>query len=95
MGVLQYYSIIHNYNVKIKQPKPYTPGVVIPTIIVEDAVPVTLSEFAAESKNAITAHRIKDYRRVSTSLVLLPEVETLYDKLLEGSVYVQLLSGKE
>ena len=55
--------------------------------ILPDAVVVTVAEFDVSTKNAITAHHIKDYRRKRFNLRLLPKVETLFDKLLAGSDY--------
>lgn len=48
---------------------------------------ITLAEFDPVSKDAITAHRLKDYRRKTFSLTLLPEVHILLDDIMEGSTY--------
>lgn len=55
--------------------------------ILPDAKEVTLTEYEVTTKNAITAHRLKDYRRKSFHLALLPKVDILFDKVLEGSDY--------
>lgn len=76
-------------NVVVKQPtvvrQPEETSVGLP--IVPDAVDVTLAEYDVTTKNAITAHKLKDYRRKKFNLVLLPKIDILFDKLLEGSVY--------
>lgn len=55
--------------------------------ILSDAKQVTLAEFNLDSKNAITAHHLKDYRRKQFNLVLLPKIDILFDRLLEGSEF--------
>lgn len=55
--------------------------------IVDDSKVVTLAEFDPVSKNAITAHHLKDYRRKNFNLTLLPDVHILLDDIMEGSAY--------
>lgn len=55
--------------------------------ILADAKDVTLAEFDVNTKNAITAHHLKDYRRKSFYLALLPKIDILFDRMLEGSDY--------
>lgn len=63
--------------------------------IIEDAKPITLAQFDRISKNAITAHRIEDYRRKSFNMLLVPEINTWFDILLGGNDhYAKLLSAK-
>lgn len=64
--------------------KPYQPrdvdrsiGFQLPT-----AKNITLAEYSQAAQGAITAHRVRDYRRRSFSLVLLPNIEVAIDKLL-------------
>lgn len=87
MGVIAYYRHIHNYDIDLKPVERVTPGVIVPDLRVDDVRVITLSEYSPVSKYAITAHRVKDYRKKSNSLILLPEVDILFDKLLEGSEY--------
>lgn len=62
--------------------------------LVEDARDITLAQYEPVTKDLVTAHRIKDYRRKSFNMLLLPKVETLFDKLLEGcTYYAELLSS--
>lgn len=63
--------------------------------IIEDAKQITLAQFDRVSKNAITAHRIADYRRKSFNMLLVPEITTWFDLLLGGNeYYAKLLSVK-
>lgn len=55
--------------------------------IIDDAKEVTLAEYSVISKDAITAHHLKDYRQRKFNLILLPRIETLFDKILSGSPY--------
>ena len=87
LGYLNYYRYVNNYFVHLEPVELYTPGTVVPDLRVDDAKTITLSEFNPKSKLAITAHRVKDYRKKSNSLILLPEVDILFDKLIEGSEY--------
>lgn len=67
----------------ITQPEEVSQGLPI----FPDAIDVTLAEYDVKTKNAITAHHLKDYRRKRFNLNLLPEVHTLFDSVLEGSDY--------
>lgn len=51
---------------------------------------ITLAEYSPASQGAITAHRIRDYRRRSFSLVLLPNIEVAMDKFLSPVLEVSL-----
>ena len=55
--------------------------------ILSDSITVTLAEYDVDTKDAITAHRLKDYRRKRFNLMLLPKFCTLFDTILEGSAY--------
>lgn len=55
--------------------------------ILNDAVEVTLAEYDVDTKDAITAHHLKDYRRKVFNLKLLPKINLLFDRVLEGSDY--------
>ena len=85
---LEYYSLIHPVET-IKQPKvielpeQITSGMPL----LEDAVNITLAQFDVETKDFITAHRLKDYRRKQYTMSLLPEVPVMFDQLLEGGEY--------
>lgn len=63
--------------------------------IISDAKPITLAQFDRVSKNAITAHRIEDYRRKGFNMLLVPKIDTWFDTLLGGcDYYAKLLSTK-
>lgn len=63
--------------------------------LLEDARVITLAEYDRNTKDIVTAHRMKDYRRKRFNLVLLPEVDILFDKILEGSDYWNALLHNE
>lgn len=88
MGVISYYSKLYG-TTNIKQPITIEePEVVFKgRPILYDAKTITLAEFNQDSKNAITAHHLKDYRRKTFNLVLLPKIDILLDSILEGSEY--------
>ncbi len=88
MGVIQYYSLLHTGKVIVQQkplrePEQEFKG----RPILNDAKLITLAEYSVDTKDAITAHHLKDYRRKRFNLTLLPKVDILFDKILEGSVY--------
>ena len=61
--------------------KPYTPPKQEgpPVFRMSNARNITLAEYDPSSQGTITAHRIKDYRRRSYSLTLLPNIHTVLD----------------
>lgn len=88
MGYVDLYlKLLPNVTVQqpvvVKQPEEVSIGLPI----LSDAVNVTLAEYDVNTKNAITAHHIKDYRRKKFNLVLLPRINILFDRVLEGSPY--------
>ena len=88
MGVLEYYSGLFP-KPRVKQPVeiPEHDNVFKGRPILNDAKPITLAQYDPVSMNAITAHNLKDYRRKNFNLVLLPKVDNLFLRVLEGSVY--------
>lgn len=89
MGIIEYYdAIAHRPLARFtpeKPPEPERPVEYKP--ILDTSRVVTLSEFDPVSKEAITAHRIKDYRRRVFNFTLLPEIHLLLDDIMEGSTY--------
>ena len=85
---LEYYSLIHTVK-KIRQPKVFElPEQIASGVpLLEDAVEITLAQYDLETKDFITAHRLKDYRRKQYTMTLLPEVKVMFDQLLEGGEY--------
>lgn len=88
MGTIAYYAKLYN-NTTVKQPhvlkepeKEFAGRAII-----SDAKEITLAEYDLDTKDAITAHHLKDYRRKRFNLVLLPKIDTLFDRILEGSEY--------
>lgn len=60
-----------------------------------DAQEITLAQYDRHTKDVITAHKMADYRRKRFNLVLLPEVDILFDKILEGNEYWNALLHDE
>ena len=88
MGIINYYSRLYN-NVGIKQPVHIKSPeeVARGKPILKDAKEITLAQYDVDTKDAITAHNLKDYRRKRFNLVLLPKVNIIFDRVLEGSEY--------
>lgn len=63
--------------------------------ILRDAVEITLAEYDTSTKDAITAHHLKDYRQRTFRLALLPRCDILFDQVLEGSDYWRELLHSE
>ena len=61
--------------------KPYNPPKPegTPVFRIPTAKTITLAEYDPSSQGTITAHRIKDYRRKTFSLTLLPNIHTVLD----------------
>lgn len=88
MGTIAYYNQLCSRNIVkqpevVKEPEEVFKG----RPILPDAKEITLAEYDVDTKDAITAHHLKDYRRKRFNLVLLPDIITLFDKVLEGSDY--------
>lgn len=88
MGTIQLLAAV-TFGTFVKQPEVTKVVNEVPAglPIIPDAIDVTLAEYDIATKNAITAHHLKDYRRKRFNLNLLPEVHTLFDSVLEGSDY--------
>ena len=97
MGTISLYSRLYDDRVAVKQPIiPKAPEEVEEGFpLLEDAKEITLAEYDRNTKDIITAHRMKDYRRKQFNLVLLPDVDILFDKILEGSDYWNALLHDE
>lgn len=87
MGSLDRYRYLLNYNVDITPYKPYTPPPVKRRVyVMPEALPITVADTDARSRDFVTAHDLKDYRRTAFNLVLLPKVELSYD-IIAKEVY--------
>lgn len=91
MGQIDYYSKLYEHKPGIKNIRVVQPisdnvekQAVAPFLKVHD---ITLAQYDDSTKNLITAHRLKDYRRKQFNFVLLPVTTVLFDRLLEGSMY--------
>lgn len=83
MGLLSNYAAIHNYTIDVEPVKPYSEEEQKSVTVLADAKQVTIAEISPIAKGKITAHKLKDYRRKSFSLILLPDIDLMLDKLLE------------
>lgn len=83
---LEYYKYINNYTVDVHTPtipeEKEAPSVL--PLSMSDAKDITLASFDANTKDLITAHQLKDYRRKTFTLLLLPDVDIMYDQILKG-----------
>ena len=88
MGIISLYGKLLS-STAVKQPvvPKYPEEIYEGYPLLEDAVDITLAEFDRNTKDVITAHRLQDYRRKRFNLVLLPQVDIMFDRLLEGSEY--------
>lgn len=88
MGIISLYSRLYD-DTLVKQPVvPKEPDMTNPGVpVLEDAKDITLAQYSRYTKEVLTAHRMKDYRRKRFNLILLPEADILFDKVLEGSEY--------
>lgn len=88
MSVIHYYGKLCKYtSVTQQEPMKEYEHVFEGKPILPDAKQVTLAEYDVDTKNAITAHHLKDYRRKVFNLALLPKQTILFDKVLEGSKF--------
>lgn len=94
--VLDKYGYLHT-SVMVRQAPPIKePEETVPSVKLRpDAKDITLAQYDRTTKDLITAHRISDYRRKKFELLLLPPVEILFDRLLEGSDYFNALLHNE
>lgn len=88
MGVISYYSKLYGDrpikdSIRLKEPPKEQEGFPI----LEDAKEITLAQYDRNTKDVLTAHCMKDYRRKVFRLGLLPNVTTYFDLILEGSDY--------
>lgn len=81
---MRYFGILTGLKLDIERPTPYGTAEVSTSkvFLMPTAMDVTLAEYNAASGDAITAHRLSDYRRRRFSLVLLPNVHILLEDLL-------------
>lgn len=88
MGTINYYVQLCPLRQVVQQPRLSEPEEVFKgRPVVNDAKLITLAEYDVDTKDAITAHHLKDYRRKTSNLVFLPNVNILFDRILEGSEY--------
>lgn len=80
MAFLDKYKYVTNYGVSFESYKPYVPPVHKKRKYVPPEVPsITVADGDIRSRDFITAHDLRDYRRTSFNLVLLPKVDLAFD----------------
>ncbi|MDR1523224.1 MAG: hypothetical protein LBS29_04670 [Endomicrobium sp.] len=84
MGIIDYYRIVNNKFVQLDfDVQPYQERRDSDAILLDNTQQITLAEYSPLSKNLITAHRLKDYRRKVFTLVMLPLITLPIDYLLD------------
>lgn len=83
MDILDRYSALRNYKVETVPVKRFEQVKPEPLHLLSDVKPVTIAEIHPASQEVITAHSLKDYRRKTFSLMLLPDVPIMLDRLLD------------
>lgn len=83
---MRYYGILTGLKLDIERPTPYLERKPNKSkiFLMPTAKDVTLAEYNAASSDAITAHRLSDYRRRRFSLTLLPDVHILMEDILSS-----------
>lgn len=85
---LRDFSALYGYKIELAKHTPYTepPKRSSSTFYLPTAKEITLAEISPAAREAVTAHRLADYRRRTYSLVLLPNIRVALDDLwdLEG-----------
>ena len=85
---LKYYALVNNYGIFPPSWHPYLedkkPKSSIPTFTPSDAKEISLAEYDAAASVYITAHRLKDYRHRTFTLVPMPNVKLIFDYILEA-----------
>lgn len=80
MDFLEKYGSLLGYSISEEPIPMYTPPPVKKRkYVVPKATRITLADNDDRSRDLVTAHNLKDYRRTSFNLVLLPSIELSYD----------------
>lgn len=83
MDLLELYGLINTPRAIPSKPKVAAPVYDIPDLILEDQTKQATQPVMSSAIKALTAvHTISDYKRVSTSIQLLPDVSAEIDKLI-------------
>lgn len=82
---LKYFEILEGRSINISDKSTYIrereKDKTLPIVEFKSA-PITLAELDSLCAGKFTAHRIADYRKKQFSLILLPNVQILFDNLL-------------
>lgn len=84
MGVLDKYAVLLHYNVDVVKHNPYvkTPERV-KRYIPPEYIPITLADTDVRSSEYVTAHDLRDYRRKTFNILMMPRVVLPYDNIAE------------
>ena len=88
---LEYYAYVNNYIVQPPTPPKKVEEPNVLSLKMSTAKEITLAQYNPVTKDIITAHNLKDYRRKVFTLLLLPDADIIFDKVLEGSYYNEFL----
>lgn len=95
MNILDLYSAVHNYSVKESPVPVYKPPEEKSVHILTDVKSVTIAEINPASRDMISAHRLKDYRRKTFSLLLLPDISLPIDSFMGDIPDIRTMPGFE
>lgn len=82
VNFLDRYSVINNYVCESAKVEVFKPPEKDAIKILSDVKTITIAEITPASRDLITAHKLKDYRRKTFSLLLLPDIDLPIDSLL-------------
>ena len=91
---LEYYRYVNNYIVRPPAPPKKVEEPNVLSLKLSDAKDITLAQYNPVTKDIVTAHNLKDYRRKVFTLLLLPDADIVFDKVLEGSYYNEFLQNE-
>lgn len=84
MGVIDRYGVLLHYNITVTK---HTPYIKTPErrkrYVAPEYIQVTLADVDDRSCDYITAHDLRDYRRKSFNILMMPRVNLPYDAIAE------------
>lgn len=80
MDILKGYGALWNYKLDLIPHKVFTPEPKVKRkYVAPEVTPITLATQDFRTRDYITAHDLRDYRRTTFNMVLLPNVDLPYD----------------
>jgi hypothetical protein len=82
---LNYYAYVNNYRINVEPVKPYPEPEKKRVMPINPGQPkeIILAEYSTYCGDLITAHKLRDYRKRTYTLLMLPDVKLPIDALLE------------